>query len=385
MVTQRLTRFIVLAILPAAVASFSLAPSRVVVPATNLVGYRSTALASDSTSDSSVPDPPSQDEVEDWFDDTQESLQENVNSGLKTIDKNVLQRTIRIGNHVPTLISLLYFTLMSMASNMPGISLSPTAAALTRRLGPVTSAEFSALFPTKVTPAKYIFYAWPLIGMVQLLTVGSSALRPGRALLSQGDLTCLSMANVGAAAWLVVSSRTLETASPLGAFLILPLIPLIVGFPLRNMRRTPVKTNWRNAIYQLYSSFTTIASFLALTVELQYGGRIPFLGGRGELCSAVFLSLYAFLVRCPGQSIIKRYVNAIAMGGIVFKRLMEGLTVKNLLSVSFFGSCGVLFLALKKLPKEEEDDSDGWSGDLDYIKDRLNEIKESFTPSEDDD
>jgi hypothetical protein len=100
------------------------------------------------------------------------------------------------------------------------------------------------------------------------------------------------------------------------------------------------------SIYQLYSSFTTIASFLALTVELQYGGRIPLFGGRGELCSAVFLSLYAFLVRLPGQGIIKRYVNAIAMGGIVLKKLMGGLTLKSVLSVSFLGSCGVLYLSL---------------------------------------
>lgn len=270
-----------------------------------------------------------------------------------------------------------------MVSNMPYITpnLSPTAAALTRRIGAVTSAQFSAFFPTKVTPDKFVFYAWPLIAALQLLTVGVSALRPGRSLLSHGDLTCLSMANVAAAAWLIVSSRTLETAAPLGSFLILPLIPLIVGFPLRNMRLTPVKANWKNAIYQLYSSFTTIASFLALTVELQYGGRVPFFGGRGELCSAVFLSLYAFLVRCPGQGYIKRYVNAIAMGGIVLKRIMDGLTVKNLLSLSFLGSCGILFMAFKKLP--EQVDGDEWEGDLDGVKDTINSIKESFTPPDD--
>ena len=278
------------------------------------------------------------DDAKEQLEEEEASLQKSVRNGLESIDKNVLKRAIRIGNHGPTLISLVYFGLMSMVSNMPAgtsLNLSPTAAALTRRIGPVTNAEFSAFFPTKVTPASFVFYAWPLISVLQLLTVGISALRPGRSLLSHGDLTCLSMANVAAAAWLIVSSQATQTAAPLGSFLILPFIPLIVGFPLRNMRMTPVKANWRNAVYQLYSSFTTIASLLALAVELQYGGRVPFFSGRGELVSAVVLSLYAFIVRFPGQSIIKRYVNAIAMGGIVFKRIMDGLTVKSALSVSF--------------------------------------------------
>lgn len=92
-----------LLLLPAVVASFSVTPSRIAVP-TKLVGYtyRGTALAS---SDSSASD----ESAEDWFNDTEDSLQQNVKSGLKAIDKNVLKRVIRIFNHVPTLISLVYF------------------------------------------------------------------------------------------------------------------------------------------------------------------------------------------------------------------------------------------------------------------------------------
>jgi len=377
-------------LLPAVATSFSLAPSRVFV-STKLVGRPPTPNAFISTS---VALASSSDDAQEQFEDAKEqfeeeeaSLQESVKNGLNSIDKNVLKRVIRIGNHGPTLISLVYFGLMSMVSNMPpgaSLNLSPTAAALTRRIGPITNAEFSAFFPTKVTPASFVFFAWPLISVLQLLTVGVSALRPGRSLLSHGDLTCLSMGNVAAAAWLIVSSQATEAAAPLGSFLILPFIPLVVGFPLRNMRITPVKANWRNAVYQLYSSFTTIASLLALAVELQYGGRVPFFGGRGELVSAVILALYAFLVRCPGQSLIKRYVNAIAMGGIIFKRIMDGLTVRSVLSVSFLGSCGVLYMALNKLTQVV--DEKGWDNDInmDAIKNKLADIKEAFTPPEDD-
>lgn len=90
-------------------------------------------------------------DAQEQFEETEDSLQKNVRNGLKKIDSNVLQRAIRIGNHLPTLISLVYFGLMSMVSNMPAgssLNLSPTAKALTRRIGPVTSAEFSAAFST---------------------------------------------------------------------------------------------------------------------------------------------------------------------------------------------------------------------------------------------
>eukprot|EP00544_Gedaniella_sp_CCMP2646_P012701 CAMPEP_0202486700 /NCGR_PEP_ID=MMETSP1361-20130828/5192_1 /ASSEMBLY_ACC=CAM_ASM_000849 /TAXON_ID=210615 /ORGANISM="Staurosira complex sp., Strain CCMP2646" /LENGTH=389 /DNA_ID=CAMNT_0049115903 /DNA_START=18 /DNA_END=1187 /DNA_ORIENTATION=- len=377
-----------LLLLPAVVASFSLAPSSRTAVVTRAADWRPSSFVAITAIASSSNDAQEQfEDAQEQFEETEDSLQKNVRNGLKKIDSNVLLRAIRIGNHLPTLISLVYFGLMSMVSNMPSgssLNLSPTAKALTRRIGPVTSAEFSAAFSTAITPVSFVFFAWPLISVVQLLTVGISALRPGRSLLSHADLTCISMANVLAAAWLLVTSQPVQATSPLSQVLILPFIPLIIGFPLRNLRMTPIKTNWRNAIYQLYSSFTTIASFLALTVELQYGGRIPLFGGRGELCSAVFLSLYAFLVRFPGQGIIKRYVNAIAMGGIVLKKLMGGLTLKSVLSVSFLGSCGVLYLAVNKLFQEV--DENAWNSDttVESIKGKMEDILESFSPPEDD-
>ena len=371
--------FMVLLVLPVVVTSFALPPSRTAV-STKIVGRPPAFISSSALADSSG----SVDDAKDKFEDAEQSLQQKVKSGLKTIDTNVLKRVIRIGNHLPTLITLIYFGLISMVSNMHVTTndLSPLASALARPIGPTTSAEFSSFFPTKVTPATFVFYAWPLISMLQLLTVGISALRAGRPLLSHGDLTCLSVGNMLAAAWLVVSSRTLGSVLPLASVLILPLVPLITGFPLRNMRTTPIKANWRNSAYQLYSSFTTIASLLAMAVELQYGGRVPFLGGRGEVVAAIFLSMYTFVVRYPGQGYIKRYVNAIAMGGIVTKRVMDGLTLKSALSVSFLGSCGVLFYALKKLPNQVDDDE--WEGNVDAIKEQLKKIKQAFTPPDDD-
>lgn len=365
--------FSVLLLLPAAVASFSLGPSRALLSAR--VAKRTDAFRSPTTTwavDSG-----------NFMEETEDALRDTVKDGIYRIDKHIVKRVTRIGNHLPALLSLSYFGLISM--NMGGMSAmtleSPLAAALVRPLGSTTSAQFSAFFPTPVTPASFIFFVWPIISALQLLTVTASALRPGKPLLSQGDLTSLSLANLAATAWLVVSSQTMEGSLCLASFLILPLVPFLSGFPLRAMRRNAKKTNWKNAVFQLYSSFTTIASFLALAVELQHSGRVPFLRGRGELVAGLFLAMYAFLVRLPGQGLIKRYVNAGAISGIVFKKVADGLTWKNLMSVSFIGSCAVSFAAFKKVT-ESDDESGMWSSDM--TPDLINDVKDCFDPEHED-
>lgn len=366
---------LVLVLLPAAVASFSLGPSRALVSARIAQRQRpdafrppTTVLAVDSGN---------------FMDKTEDALRDAVKYGINRIDKHVLKRAIRIGSHLPALLSLSYFGLISM--NMGGMSAmtleSPLAAALVRPLGSTTNAQFSAFFPTPVTPASFIFYVWPIISALQLLTVSASALRFGKPFLSQGDLTCLSLANLAATAWLVVSSQTLEGSLRLASFLLLPLVPLFSGFPLRAMRKNAKKTNWKNAVFQLFSSFTTIASFLALAVELQHGGRVPFLAGRGEVVASLFLAMYAFLVRLHGQGEIKRYVNAGAISGIVIKKVADGLSWKKLLSVSFLGSCAVSFAAFKKVTKGD-DDSSTWASDT--TPDLIKDVKDFLDPEDED-
>jgi hypothetical protein len=310
--------------------------------------------------------------------EAEDTLRDRTRDAINLIDRHVMKRAIRIGNHLPALLSLSYFGLISM--NMGGMSAmttdSPLAAALVRPLGSTTSAQFSAFFPTPITPASFIFFVWPIISVLQLLTVGTSALRSGKPLLSQADLTALSLANLAATTWLVVSSQTLEGGLRLASFLILPLVPLLSGFPLRTLRKNPKTTKLANVVFQLFSSFTTIASLLAFAVELQHGNRVPFLKGRGELVAALFLAMYGFLIRLPGQSEVKRVVNAGAIAGIVFKRLADGVTWRKSLSVSFLGSCAVAIAAFTNLITKS-DENDTWASDT-----TLEDAKAYFDPED---
>ena len=269
----------------------------------------------------------------------------------------------RITNHAPTLLSLAYFGLVSMASMMSmgpmaaksGPAEATLASVLTRSVGATTNAQFAALFPTYVTPAPFVFLVWPTIAILQLLTVTVSAIYPddGEEILTQNDLSALTLANLCSTAWLLTASNAKSGSLPLGSFLILPFVPLFSGFTLRN------KPKFVLLAYQLFSSFTTLASILAFTVELQHGGRIPIIGKlSAELAACVFLSLYsAVSLGVKQKSTMKRFVNVFALSGIIVRRVgdvLAGNTIFGALgslamSISFLGTLGCWYWSLKEL------------------------------------
>jgi len=294
----------------------------------------------------------------------------SVNKGLVTADETIIKRILRIANHLPAFLSLGYFGLISMASMMQMGPLTDAAAAttqkatlasvLTQSVGSTTNSQFAALFPTLVTPAPFVFLVWPLISVLQFLTVSVSAFYPSldEEILTQTDLSALTLANLASTAWLIFSSKAQTNALPLGSALVLPLVPLLAGYPLRNKPQYILIAN------QVFSSFTTIASILAFTVELQHGGRIPFLGAVGaEVAGLVFWSLYSVAgLAVQRKSLVKRIVNWGAVTGILVRRVTTvmamGLTgwagwwtgAKSLLfSVSFLGGVGCWFWSFKEL------------------------------------
>jgi hypothetical protein len=105
---------------------------------------------------------------------------------------------------------------------------------------------------------------------------------------------------------------------PIASFLVLPLVPIFSGYPLTNK---PKYILWA---YQIFSSFTALASILAFTVEIQHGGRLPFIGKVGaEVAGAAFLSLYSFAsLAVADKSGEKRLVNVGALGGILYNRVL---------------------------------------------------------------
>ena len=167
---------------------------------------------------------------------------------------------------------------------------------------------------------------------------------------------------------------------PLASCLVLPFVPLISGYPLRNQ---PKFILWA---FQVYSSFTTLASILAFTVEIQHGGRIPIIGKVGEeLAALVFLGLYSLTsLAVPNMEIpffgktfaadagsrsdtvkmektgAKKVVNFVALGGILAKRVFStaatvgvggwwGVLGSLARSISFWGTAGCWFWSLREL------------------------------------
>lgn len=289
----------------------------------------------------------------------------NMESKLQVLDSKILNRIIRVANHLPAAATLSYFAIVSMASMNMGplcTSQSSLPCALTQQVGSTTNELFAQLFPTLVTPASFVFLIWPVIALLQTITLAVSAFLPtSDEILTQSDLSSLSMANLAATAWLITSSNSKSGALPVASVAILPLVPILSGFSLRN---SPKYILWSN---QVFSSFTTIAACLAFSIELQYGGRIPFIGCvSAEIAGLTFLSLYsATSLAVQNKSGCKRIVNFLALTGIVIKRLIDvtagsvhlGGLIKLASSFTFLGSLGCWMWSFNELFPKKKDGS----------------------------
>jgi hypothetical protein len=239
---------------------------------------------------------------------------------FQTLDRVVLSRAVRLGNHAPAFASLSYFGLISMTM----LKMEPMAATaatlravITRGVGPTSNAAFAAAFSTLVTPANFVFLIWPVISALQLATLAASTLRTSMP-LRQDHLASLSLANLFATCWLLTSSNARAGALPLASLLYLPLVPLFAGLPLRSA--SPPR-GLDKLVFSVFSSFTTIASFLALAVEMQYGGRLPLIGAvPAEAAALVFVGLTSLVVAQPNRTVVKKAVNLLALTGILVRR-----------------------------------------------------------------
>jgi len=276
------------------------------------------------------------------------SVTDRLDSGLAAADSITVNRLVRLANHAPAIASLAYFGEISMAMgpmSMPALA-TTLRGVLTRAVGPTTNKAFSVFFATAVTPASFVFLIWPVIAALQAATLAISALRPSAPPMSQSQLSALTLANVCATGWLITSSNSLKGALPLASCLVLPLVPLFSGFPLRTVEPRGVY----KLVFQVFSSFTTIASFLALAVELQYGGRLPLVGTLpAEAASLVFLGLTGFVVSLPQRCLAKRVVNVLALTGILTNRVVG--STSALLSLSFIATAAIWAFAVKQLVK----------------------------------
>ena len=297
---------------------------------------------------------------------------------LDLADDVATSRIVRLANHATLVGSLAYFGLVSSTMQLPGarMPMATLASVITQRVGPTTNAQFSTYFSTLVTPAPYVFLIWPFIAAVQALTVAISILRPGilrlkspqnslEALktigkgkaLSQTELASLSLANAAATVWLFVSSNSLPGALPLLSCLILPFVPFFAAYPLRASPFMTPPEIYR-PVFQIFSSFTAIASCLAVAVELQYGGRIGFFAGRPELCGSIFLALVGALVSLPARCLARRTVTTFALSGILARRLQSGAGASLLLSPTFLGTGALFAWSLQKLFSPDAADAD---------------------------
>jgi len=311
---------------------------------------------------------------------------------LTKIDQSMVRTLIKLANHIPALASIGYFGLISMAGMMPHqqtqtmasnnknnkAAMATLASVLTQNVGTTTNAEFAKYFSTLITPPSWIFLIWPVISVVQLVTVLYSAIQSTRSIeenndreadkttttttattnnktiLSQDDLTALSLSNIMSSFWLVASSTATQHCLPIGSVLVLPFVPLLSGYSLRQRQRTqqqrPKKeketmtkkatttTRTGALMFQVYSSFTTVAALLQVTIELQYGGRFfpSLFGNQPELCAMVFLVALgrSVVVSSKSGGMVQPLIQTTVLWGILSKRCIDTFAKTGIITAS---------------------------------------------------
>jgi len=309
------------------------------------------------------------------------------NNILTKIDQSMVRTLIKLANHIPALASIGYFGLISMAGMMPQqtqtmannknnkAAMATIASVLTQNVGTTTNAEFAKYFSTLITPPSWIFLIWPVISVVQLVTVLYSAIQSTRSseenndreadktttttttinntILSQDDLTALSLSNIMSSFWLFASSTATQHCLPIGSVLVLPFVPLLSGYPLRQRQRnqqqrqkkenetmTKKETTTRTGtlMFQVYSSFTTVAALLAVTTELQYGGRFfpSLFGNQPELCAMVFLVALgrSVVVSSKSSGMVQHLIQTSVLWGILSKRCIDTFAKTGIITAS---------------------------------------------------
>ena len=126
-------------------------------------------------------------------------------------------------------------------------------------------------------------------------------------------------------------------------------MPLFAGYPLRS---AGPPRGFDKLVFSIFSSFTTLASFLALAVELQYGGRLPLIGTLpAEAAALVFVGLTSLVVAQPKRTLAKKLVNLLALSGILARRVASASF--SPLSLSFVATIACWGFAAKQLATGE--------------------------------
>jgi hypothetical protein len=136
-----------------------------------------------------------------------------------------------------------------------------------------TMGELSAKYYTPLTPAGYAFSIWGLI-FLSLAVYAAWQLLPAqrRNPLPDAVAKSLALANLAAAAWVVLFSYEKILASVGVMFIILIALMLTYGTARGMLRTTNVAPRWVSIPFALFLGWITVATFINVTIGLQVLG-----------------------------------------------------------------------------------------------------------------
>jgi hypothetical protein len=244
---------------------------------------------------------------------------------VEKADNLILKRAMRFVNHFPA-----FYTLKQFATAAGSCKLGADAAAST----------FSYSSPALLALPTWLNNIWRVACVFQIASLAKSALASDSDELSQGDISALAAANFaatkalssGSLQWLVATSVLSSYSARSGG-----------GYELR------VHTG----AIQLISSFTTAVAILGVAAAIP--NVVPLLAGQEEILAAIALAAtYAAGTR-GGNGKIKKVVNGLVIGGILWAKIAGGaLNANNLLNLGTVVTAGTAYVAFEVIKRAKD-------------------------------
>ena len=255
-------------------------------------------------------------------DDLCDDIVSKTESVVERVDSLVLKRAMRLVNHFP-----MYYTLKGFASAAGSSMFGVDAAA----------SAFSYSTPALLALPTWTGNVWRVACLFQVASLAKSALASDSDELSQSDITSMAATNFAATKALTSGSLQWLVATS-----------VLSSYSARNGASSDLSIH--NGAIQLVSSFTTATAILGITAAVP--SIIPVLAGQEEILALIGLGgMYAAGTR-SGNGQVKKVVNGLVAGGILWSKIAGGaLNVNNLLNLGTVITAGTAFVAYEVLTR----------------------------------
>jgi hypothetical protein len=259
-------------------------------------------------------------------DDLCSDVMSKTEAVVEKADNLILKRVMSAANHAPAFYTLKEF-LSAAGSSKFGVDAAASA--------------FSYSAPALLALPTWLNNVWRVACVFQIASLTKSVLKVDKDDLSQGDISALAAANFAATKALTSGSLQWLAATS-----------ILTSYSARNGGDSDLTIH--NTGTQLVSSFTTAVAILGVAAAIP--NIVPLLAGQEEILAAIGLAgTYVSTTRGDNGK-IKKTVNALVIGGILWSKIVAGVALngETLLKFGTIITAGAAYVAFEAIKRAKD-------------------------------